>query len=489
MMILKLVNDIRKYFTKNQSLTDIELFYRIMSIQGEIYRKVERRETLKFFIQKKAYFIKKHFGTGWKAIFESLIRLRLPVISAENEYRAIHHLQSLHINAPEIVGFGKKGWNPASIQSFIMTIGIEHTQTLHDLVQKWQKKPPEFRLKLWLIQKIATIMKLMHESGMNHRDCYLVHFRVDESVHTNLPDKKPNIYVLDLHRAQIRKKTPSRWKIKDLAGLYFSSKDGGLLTQKDLFRFMKTYRGKTLRDILNQETKFWKNVQKKGEKLYQKEKSKEKQEQYLKKKNGHYFMFYNKAFESSFNEIFKLFTARHNHFSNQPNLLKDGDTSTVTKYHIGDQYFVMKRYNIKGFWHGLKRAFQKSRAQKSWENAHRLLFHGFLTPKPIAMIEKRFWIFKRESYFLMEYIEGTNFSELLLTKQAEKVKQCITDLHKLRITHGDTKATNFIISNDNVYIIDLDAMKKHNAKKRLARAIKKDLTRFARNGVKPRFTF
>ena len=70
---------------------------------------------------------------------------------------------------------------------------------------------------------------------------------------------------------QIRKRTPTRWAVKDIAGLYFSSKDIGL-SSRDLFRFMMVYQSVSLRDALTSDRLFWKRVKHRGDKLYESEK-------------------------------------------------------------------------------------------------------------------------------------------------------------------------------------------------------------------------
>jgi len=70
---------------------------------------------------------------------------------------------------------------------------------------------------------------------------------------------------------QIRKRTPTRWVVKDIAGLYFSSKDIGL-TSRDMFRFVKVYRSTTLRAALLSDQLFWKRVKHRGDNLYESEK-------------------------------------------------------------------------------------------------------------------------------------------------------------------------------------------------------------------------
>ena len=80
---------------------------------------------------------------------------------------------------------------------------------------------------------------------------------------------------IDLHRMQLRKRTPYRWRVKDVAGLYFSSMDMNLSTH-DLYRFMAIYKGKTLRQTLTEDARFWKDVRKRGQRVYRAEKSRQK---------------------------------------------------------------------------------------------------------------------------------------------------------------------------------------------------------------------
>ena len=83
----------------------------------------------------------------------------------------------------------------------------------------------------------------MHENGMNHRDFYLCHFLLDNKfAEHNTIEESTKLFLIDLHRAQIRFATPLRWIVKDLGSLYFSAAEVPL-TKRDLFRFMKIYSG------------------------------------------------------------------------------------------------------------------------------------------------------------------------------------------------------------------------------------------------------
>lgn len=235
-----------------------------MLLKGERYRHQDGRLTQRIQIGKKNYFIKQHSGVGWKEIFKNLLQGRLPVISAKNEWLAIQKLQSLQVATPEIVAYGERGQNPARRESFILMEELAPTISLENFCQNWAQTKPSINLKRQLIARVAKIAAQLHQNGINHRDFYICHFLLNENdVQQNLL----KLYLIDLHRAQIRHVTPTRWIIKDLVGLYFSSKDIGL-TQRDLYRFMKAYGKKSLRELVCREKLFWEKVKTRGEQLY-----------------------------------------------------------------------------------------------------------------------------------------------------------------------------------------------------------------------------
>ncbi|MBX3708522.1 MAG: lipopolysaccharide core heptose(I) kinase RfaP [Gammaproteobacteria bacterium] len=256
-------NDVKQYLSAAAPAFD-----QLMALRGECFRYQEGRLTQRVRLGGENYFIKQHTGVGWKEIFKNLFQLRWPVLSAKNEKNAIEKLQSLGISVPVITGFGKRGINPARMESFIVMKELSPVISLEDLCKTWCKTPPSFILKHGLIKEVARIVRTLHQSGVNHRDLYICHFLLDISNGLVCSSGRSlTLYLIDLHRAQIRRLTPERWIIKDLSGLYFSSKDIGL-TQRDLYRFIKTYTTKSLRDVLGSEKIFWYKVRMRGERLY-----------------------------------------------------------------------------------------------------------------------------------------------------------------------------------------------------------------------------
>ncbi len=172
------------------------------------------------------------------------------------------------------------------------------------------------------------------------------------------------------------------------------------------------------------------------------------------------------------------------------NLLKNGNTCTVALSEIDGKKIVIKRYNIKSFWHGISRAFRQTRAAVSWANAHRLKLLGVVTAKPIALIEQRnFCLFKSKAYFLAEYVDALDAAQFFAktrdkTQRAKAIKNIVTLFYKLyllQISHGDMKASNLKISGSQPVLIDLDSMRQHQSAFFFERTHVRDLRRFMQN--------
>lgn len=234
-------------------------FIEVRKLQGEVFRELETRRTLRFSVADKSYFLKWHRGTTYKEVIKNLLSLRMPVLGADREWNAIHRLAYLGVDTMHGVAFGETGWNPVKKTSFIITEDLTPTISLEDYCANWSVEPPHPHVKRMLIQRVADMVRAMHLGGVNHRDCYICHFLL----HLPFDDKNEDslkISVIDLHRAQIRNKVPLRWRNKDLTGLYFSSDNIGLTT-RDYYRFLKVYFNRSLKDIIKNEGVFIEQVE------------------------------------------------------------------------------------------------------------------------------------------------------------------------------------------------------------------------------------
>lgn len=171
---------------------------------------------------------------------------------------------------------------------------------------------------------------------------------------------------------------------------------------------------------------------------------------------------------------------------------KSGNTCTVGLLTTKDaQKIVIKRYNVKSVWHGVMRSFRKTRAAISWANAHRLKLLGLATIQPVSLLEERFFFGKlsRRSYFLSEYLDGLDAdvffaAERDKVKRAEAIKHIVELFYRmylLNISHGDMKASNIKIVDNQPVLIDLDSMKQHRFGLIAKHSHARDLRRFMRN--------
>lgn len=179
---------------------------------------------------------------------------------------------------------------------------------------------------------------------------------------------------------------------------------------------------------------------------------------------------------------------------NQPvlNILKAGRSSTVIGVKLDGRDYVVKRYNMKSFWHRLRRSLRVTRAYTSWRLAQKLQLFGVATAKPVAFIDKTFFGLKGQcSYYVMEFVPGEQAGDYFerFKKQPEKVDAMIREITmllrntaKVEITQGDLKITNILIdAEEKPVLIDLDGAAEHLSISSLRSAWRKEIKRFLRN--------
>jgi tRNA A-37 threonylcarbamoyl transferase component Bud32 len=147
-----------------------------------------------------------------------------------------------------------------------------------------------------------------------------------------------------------------------------------------------------------------------------------------------------------------------------------GDTTTVAVAAFGDNKFVIKRYNPKGFWHSVKRMLRPSRALRSWKNSHYLEQCDIRTPKPVGVLMERFGPIRQTTYFIMKYVDGLRGWDVFRKDSKHKdswkiilenIAGLLMKLKEARITHDDFHHNNMIFVNNIPILIDLDHMRIH----------------------------
>ena len=145
-------------------------------------------------------------------------------------------------------------------------------------------------------------------------------------------------------------------------------------------------------------------------------------------------------------------------------ILKAGNTATVARVASPSGNVIVKRYNVKNVWHGLRLLIRTSRARRTWQNGHRLLFQDIATAAPVALIESAFGL---RNYVILEDLGDVSLSTMGAAHEdgsgldpalVDAVGELFRRLALSGVYHGDMKATNLLVRGGRVYLIDLDAM-------------------------------
>lgn len=169
--------------------------------------------------------------------------------------------------------------------------------------------------------------------------------------------------------------------------------------------------------------------------------------------------------------------------------LKRGNSASVVRVDIDGRPRVIKRYNLKNLGHWLRRCWRPSRAWHSWRNAQRLALWGLPTPRPVALLENRFGCLRARAWYLSEYVPGEALGAALAAADParravllDRLCALLMDLKRLNLSHGDLKATNLLVDQENnLMLLDLDALRRHRRRAAFERAFARDLARLRAN--------
>ncbi len=165
-------------------------------------------------------------------------------------------------------------------------------------------------------------------------------------------------------------------------------------------------------------------------------------------------------------------------------MLKNGNSSTVCRVQWRGHDWVIKRYNIKNLWHGVKKQFKPSRARRSWRNARWLDLIGVATPEAVGYVECRRGGILGAAYYISGYTGGEPVDALAgpaLNQAREAVEALFSLMAQLRFSHGDMKASNFLWHDDRLWVLDLDAMRLGLPPAQAKKGIQRDWARWQGN--------
>ena len=151
------------------------------------------------------------------------------------------------------------------------------------------------------------------------------------------------------------------------------------------------------------------------------------------------------------------------------------------------RWWVIKRYNLKSTLHALGRSSRRTRAEWSWRNAQRMKLLGIATALPVALHVETLGPLRGRGYFVMQELTGTPLDEKLRSGWRPDaaivagIARILAGLLDQCLVHGDLKASNFVVTDDGVWLVDLDGMREVRDAERLAQLFGRDIARFHAN--------
>lgn len=239
------------YFIKHEGLLVNENFLNLLQSnalagfrhlidfdRGHLLKKNQFRSIVRIDVDGKTFYLKRHFWP-WKEKLKSLLP-GLRTEDAVNEWNNMLLLNDLGFRSMTPVAFGEEKKFGLPHASITLTESITAAEKLETYIPGHFLPPLGLKKvfqKRALIQKVASVAKKLHDSGLNHQDFYLGHLFIRPGDN--------EIFIVDLQRMHRREKISPRDMIKDLAQLLYSSQQTGVLTRTDFMRFAHIYFGES----------------------------------------------------------------------------------------------------------------------------------------------------------------------------------------------------------------------------------------------------
>ena len=369
----------------------------------------------------------------------------------KREWRGLNLLSSRGLSAPKPLFYGQtedRRWA-------VIVEKIADSLTVFDVFQKTHEPAKKLDLLVLVCRELAK----QHSKGVLQKDLHLGNFLLG-------CDK---VFALDTGQMQFsRRELDRKNSIPQLAMLASCLPDTNTESISTLCKEYFKARGWHFRnsdEILFQEqlTVHRRRSLRKGLK-----KCLRTSKRYLRIKTGRYLAVFDRALcqqAEQFDFIEQIDT-----LMDKGRILKDGDTCYISRLTWNSKDVVVKRYNHKGFIHSLRHTIKRSRARRAWLHGHRLGTLKIATPKPLAYVEQRRGLLMWQSYLVTEYVKGQKLRTFLRDHKIseeehstamQQIKNLLDKMGKYRITHGDLKHTNILVTENGPVLTDLDGMKVH----------------------------
>lgn len=142
--------------------------------------------------------------------------------------------------------------------------------------------------------------------------------------------------------------------------------------------------------------------------------------------------------------------------------LKNDDRSKVMLIEIDGNKYVYKIPKEKNsrLWQRVISLVRGSESKREYENYLKIKKNGFKGPIPVMYWEKKIFGVCVDSFLVSSYLSGKPATQ----KNLETVEKELKKIHARGFLHGDSQLNNFMVENNEVYLIDAKLMKNRYGK-------------------------
>ncbi len=464
--------------------TELQKRYATVTIPSSEFTRVYKFAVTFDGVSRELYF-KKYLQRSVLDIIKHLVRDS----RAKRAFKASLMLAENGFDVPTIIAMGEYRFSFFNTGNFFVTSQVEDAENIYHFFAETPGNltKEQLRYKRELIRALGRTIGRMHAKAIFHGDLRL------GNVLARQKNNRWRFFFLDNERTKRFRRLPFQLQLKNLVQVNMIPRH--MITNTDRMRFFKEYWAEN-RSIKKQKTALIKKVLRKTNLRLSKKRKVSRELRKCLRNNARYLRFKTDRYVAVFDRAFCRdaesldFIEQIDSLMDKGQILKNGDTSYVSRLTWNDKDVVVKRYNYRGFIHSLRHTIKRSRARRGWLHGHRLVMLNIATPKPLAYIEqyrgKLIW----QPYLITEYVKGQNFYYFLRDDKTndqrrsnaiQQVKDLLDKLGKYRITHGDLKHSNILITENGLVLTDLDGLKAHRWTWLFKIKRAKDLTRIAQD--------
>ncbi len=391
-----------------------------------------------------------------KGRLESFKYLFLPT-KARKEWFIAYQLQKRNLNIPEPFGWMEKVRRGFVRESYYLSEAVGSGRSLID--------DPAVLKESVRMDELAKAVRKIHDAGLFHKD-----------LHTgNLMWSNQLFFLTDLHRANIIRKLSLKQRLWNLAQLFHSLR--AIWEENDRFRFIESYFEGSPFDLQKrgefvQRVHAFMDAFQKRQWRSRTKRCLEESTDFSVKKEGRTVIYHRRDFSTE-----RLKKSVEEHLSilqKSPTLqVKNSPKVNVSLLKDEEGRVCVKQFLYPRFLDRFKDHFRRSKGMRAWIAGNGLKARGVPALNPLGLAERRDWSGLKESFFLMEVLEGAQELDRYIFQNLENRKerrlfidvfaQWLSHCHDKGICHGDMKTCNILVSKNgeswNFHLLDLEAVR------------------------------